>query len=106
MSHAFDRACERAGLTDFHFHDCRHTFASWLAMKGVPLATIGILLGHSFPTMTLRYAHLSPTYLTSAVRVLDSESKQAPLEGNADLMPQEVCEDGTSLRGVPRSPET
>ncbi|HSV90090.1 MAG TPA: site-specific integrase [Nitrospiraceae bacterium] len=28
IRHAFDRACQGAGLTDFHFHDLRHTFAS------------------------------------------------------------------------------
>jgi len=40
-------------------------------MRGVPLATVSNLLGHTSPTMTLRYAHRSPKYLTSAVRVLD-----------------------------------
>lgn len=74
IRHPFDRACEGAGLTDFHFHDLRHTFASWLMMRGVPLATVSNLLGHTSPTMTLRYAHLSPKHLTSAVRVLDSVS--------------------------------
>ena len=28
VRHPFARACEGAGLTDFHFHDLRHTFAS------------------------------------------------------------------------------
>ena len=74
IRHPFDRACEGAGLTDSHFHDLRHTFASWLMMRGVPLATVSNLLGHTSPTMTLRYAHLSPKHLTSAVRVLDPHS--------------------------------
>ena len=42
--------------------------------RGVPLATVSNLLGHTSPTMTLRYAHLSPKHLTSAVRVLDLHS--------------------------------
>ncbi|HSA86915.1 MAG TPA: site-specific integrase [Nitrospira sp.] len=76
MRHGFDRACEAAGLTDFHFHDLRHTFASWLIMRGVPLATVSNLLGHTSPTMTLRYAHLSPKHLISAVKVLDTTSSR------------------------------
>src|SRR5437868_15428343 len=74
IRHPFERACEGAGMTDFHFHDLRHTFASWLIMRGVALATVSNLLGHTSPTMTLRYAHLSPKHLTSAVRVLDPHS--------------------------------
>ena len=50
--HPFEAACRGAGLTDFHFHDLRHTFASWLMMRGVPLATVSNLLGHTSPTMT------------------------------------------------------
>jgi len=44
IRHTFDRACEAAAMTDFHFHDLRHTFASWLVIKGVPLATVSTLL--------------------------------------------------------------
>ena len=72
--YAFDAACKAAGLTDFHFHDLRHTFASWLTMGVVPLVTVSNLLGHATTTMTLRYAHLSPKHLTSAVRVLDPKT--------------------------------
>jgi integrase len=79
VRHAFERACEAAAMTDFHFHDLRHTFASWLVMKGVPLATVSTLLGHTSPTMTLRYTHLSPKHLTSAVRVLDFGTR-SPVE--------------------------
>ena len=43
-------------------------------MRGVPLATVSNLLGHTTPAMTLCYAHLSPKHLTSAVRMLDVQS--------------------------------
>jgi integrase len=42
----------------------RHTFASYLAMAGVPLNAIMRLLGHSKIDTTMVYAHLSPDYIS------------------------------------------
>jgi integrase len=41
-------------------HTLRDTYASRLVQKGVSLAKIQLLLGHSSPTMTQKYAHLAP----------------------------------------------
>jgi site-specific recombinase XerD len=68
----FNKAVKRAGIQDFHIHDLRHTFASWLVSEGVELEKIRDLLGHSSITMTERYAHLAPNRLHDAVKVLDN----------------------------------
>jgi len=67
---AFMTACRKAKITDFHFHDLRHTFASQLVMNGVDITTVSRLLGHSTLTMTLRYAQLAPNHLQKAVDVM------------------------------------
>lgn len=59
-----------AGIEAFRWHDLRHTFASRLAMAGVPLNTIRELMGHSDIQMTLRYAHLAPDVKAQAVELI------------------------------------
>lgn len=66
-------ALEQAKIEGFRFHDLRHTFCSRLAMRGVDLLTIKELAGHKTLTMTLRYAHLSPSHRRQAVERLISE---------------------------------
>src|SRR5437867_4972602 len=63
----FLNSCKRAGLTDLHFHDLRHTFASQFVMAGGDLYILKEILGHKSITMTQRYAHLSPTYKIKAI---------------------------------------
>ncbi len=69
--HPLWRACKRAGLRRIGWHVLRHTFASHLAMRGVPLKAIQELLGHATIEMTMRYAHLSPDVRRDAVKLLD-----------------------------------
>ena len=59
------------------FHTLRHTFASWLAIKGVPLYVIGELLGHKTLEMTKRYSHLCPDAKKEAVAYLDGLVKRS-----------------------------
>jgi integrase len=68
---AYDEALAKAGITDFHFHDLRHTFATRLVQNGVDLYKVQKLLGHKNIAMTERYAHHYPESLRSSVEVLD-----------------------------------
>lgn len=63
----FVRAAKRAKLEDFRLHDLRHTFASYQAMSGVAGRGLQVLLGHKDARMTMRYSHLSDSYLRAAV---------------------------------------
>lgn len=56
----WEAAVKAAGLVDFHFHDLRHTFASWARMNGADLADICEAMGHSTVAVTMRYAHIKP----------------------------------------------
>lgn len=47
----------RAKLPDLRIHDLRHSFASFAVAQGVPLYTVGGLLGHTHHASTTRYAH-------------------------------------------------
>ena len=68
---AWGRLMKDAKIADFHFHDCRHDFASKLVMSGVDLYTVCKLLGHSSIKVTEKYAHLAPQKLAAAVATLN-----------------------------------
>lgn len=63
----WENALKRAGITDFRWHDLRHSCASYLAMNGASLAEIAEILGHKTLQMVKRYAHLSDTHVSKVV---------------------------------------
>lgn len=67
---SFSTACKNAGLDGLRIHDLRHTFASLLVRRGVPLYHVMQLLGHSDIKTTQRYAHLSNDTLAQVVEML------------------------------------
>lgn len=68
----WEAARAAAGLPDVHWHDLRHTFASWLVQAGEPLTAVRDLLGHSSLVVTNRYSHLAPAHLSKAIKALPS----------------------------------
>ncbi|XTI71566.1 tyrosine-type recombinase/integrase [Acidithiobacillus sp. AC3] len=61
----WEKALKTAGIEGFHWHDLRHTFASYAAMNGASLPELAALLGHKTLAMVQRYAHLSPAHTAS-----------------------------------------
>ena len=75
VSVAFQRACRRAGVSNFRFHDLRHDYASRIVQNGYDLYIVQQLLGHKDGRMTQRYAHLKVENLRSAVESLEGGHK-------------------------------
>ena len=67
---AMAEACATARIAPpISFHVLRHTYASRLAARAVPLPVIAAQLGHADTRMTERhYAHLAPSYVADTVR--------------------------------------
>ena len=77
---AFMRALDKAGVTEFRFHDLRHTAGSYLAIEGVSERYIAEILGHKTLEMVKRYTHLRPEHLRNAVSVLGRQKQINSLE--------------------------
>ena len=74
LAHRLKELCAKVGLRKIGWHTLRHTFASHLAMSGTPLNVVQTLLGHSSITTTMRYAHLAPSTLRTAIDQLNLKS--------------------------------
>ena len=62
----WDRLRRKAGLPHLRIHDLRHQYASFLINSGRTLYEVQQILGHSDPSVTQRYAHLSTKSLQAA----------------------------------------
>ena len=62
----WSRLRAKAGLPFLRIHDLRHQYASFLVNAGRTLYEVQQILGHSDPSVTQRYAHLSTKSLQDA----------------------------------------
>ena len=97
---AWENAVARAKLTDFHWHDLRHTFASWAVQRGATLQEVKELLGHGSLAMVMRYAHLSPEHLRRAVARLDGALAGTVPAEPASRLAQGSTQEPAELVGV------
>jgi len=70
---AFRAAVKAAGISNFRFHDCRHSAASYLAMNGASTAELAAVLGHRTLQMVKRYAHLSDQHVAGVVERMNDK---------------------------------
>lgn len=66
----FKAACRRANIENFRVHDCRHTWASWVAQRGGTLADLQRLGGWKTASMVFRYSHADVSSHAAAIERL------------------------------------
>lgn len=76
-SKLFKTLCRRAGIGDWHLHELRHSAATLLLSRGIPLEQVSKILGHASIRITSDvYGHLTTEHLRTA-----TETMGAFLEG-------------------------
>jgi integrase len=68
----FSAAVKRAGITNFHPHDCRHTWATWHYQENRDLNMLMHLGGWSSLQMVLRYAHVNVAHAAPSINNMPS----------------------------------
>lgn len=87
IARALRRVLEKAELPSFSLYDLRHTYASLLLSAGVPLLYVAKQLGHTKPTITLKYyARWIPSGDTNHVGVLERTPVRTPPAISAHLL--------------------
>lgn len=70
VGHFIGKIAKHAKLRHVYPHMLRHSFASHAMMRGVPIRVLQEWLGHSSIEMTMRYAHLSPSFGNELIDLL------------------------------------
>jgi integrase len=72
-THHFKKMAIKNGLNDFHLHNLRHSFVTWLLMDGESIKTVQELVGHASATFMLdTYGHVLPEVKRTAAKKMGS----------------------------------
>jgi len=72
ITHAFERACRKSGLTHATFHDLRHTVVIYTRRADVDYFCIAASTGHTAMAVFTRYNAIDRHALDEAIRQLHS----------------------------------
>ncbi|MBV8045135.1 MAG: site-specific integrase [Pluralibacter sp.] len=81
----FFRATQKARISDFRFHDLRHTWASWHVQNGTPLMMLKEMGGWETLEMVKKYAHLSAEHLNRFVGSVTFLTQENELDARRGL---------------------
>jgi len=87
---AFEKAKQRAGITDLRFHDLRHCAATNMRRAGVDVMTAMAIIGHKSEKMYRRYNTIDEadlrqaasrinTYITLAHQEMDTQERKTAI---------------------------
>jgi integrase len=84
VKHAFASACKDAGISGFRFHDCRATFVTRLLQRGMPMAEVMRLSGHSTLAAMNHYVRVDGSTVERAASLLDDFHAAVQEEAEAE----------------------
>lgn len=77
VNRAWNTACLRAGVSDAHVHDIRHKAITDMVKAGFSLEFVARVAGHSTPSTTRRYTHLSVNETRDALEALGRKAQNS-----------------------------
>jgi hypothetical protein len=74
-------------------------------MNGADIHTVALILGHKDLRMAARYQHLSPAFLSDAVKLLDSAFAEKPKDAEGSEESKDSSEQGEKSKELAASTE-